>query len=108
MSSFVLLFYVSGVRPTTDYIHLVPLLSLIGIPLVLLMNKKNQTSVLFVSIVFIVVGFYSALFKGYYKWEAPVIEDVYFISQKNIKIWADQKYAQEIPILMDFVELCFI
>jgi len=87
----VLLFLVIGIRPTTDYVHVVPILSLVGIPLVIIINQFPTTIVKIIGyliiIIIIFLGFYSALFKGYYRWDNALIENNKFMSGRlNVSI----------------------
>lgn len=91
---FIIVFYVLGIRPETDYIHLSPLLALTGIPLIIIWKstKKNLSRiVLGISIIMMLAGLYTALFNNYYRWEMPIIKDTHFMSDSNIHIWLDPK-----------------
>ncbi len=99
LPTFVLLFYIVGIRPTTDYIHLVPLLSLIGIPIVLYLRFNIYTMlrylILVFSLILIVVGFHTALYKGYYRWDTPLITHNYFLNNDRIHIFTNEKFYYE-------------
>ncbi len=91
---FVIIFYLLGIRPETDYVHLSPLLALTGIPLIIIWKstKKNLARfALVISIIVMITGLYTALFNNYYRWEMPLVKDVYFVSDKNMRIWLDPK-----------------
>lgn len=94
--SFPLLFYVLGIRPTTDFIHVCPLLAISGLPLALLFLVKNKYVALLAActaVVLITGGIYTALFRGYYRWETPLIRQTTFIDNPTVKIYVDHKYA---------------
>ncbi len=96
---FVLLFYLFGIRPTTDYIHLVPLLSLTGIPFALYLRYNISTTIRFLlfGVIFLLVllGFYTALFKGYYRWDDPLIYQNYLTNNPKIGLPISQKLQFE-------------
>lgn len=75
ISLFVILFYIFSIRPTPDYVHIVPILSLLGLPFAFLVPVKNALKKIFLVLfaVFILAGLYSAIFKGFYRWETPLI-----------------------------------
>jgi hypothetical protein len=102
---FVSSFYIVGIRPTTDYIHLAPLMSLIGLPLALYFRYNIQTTVriiLFVfSFTFILLGFQTALFKGYYRWDSPLIEHNVFFKDPKVNIFLNEKFADEFKQLIE-------
>ncbi len=88
------LYYLFGIRPTVDYNHLVPLLAISGIPLVIsirLIKKKFIKFVLYILAFFLIIlGLHTALFKGYYRWEAPIIENNFFANNPKLLIWLDK------------------
>lgn len=104
LSSFVLSFYLFGIRPTTDYVHVSPLLSLTGIPSVIIINelKKNYTKLIAIvsTLALIFLGFHTALYKGYYKWETPLINQQFYFKHPRINIWTDKKYESVIRKLL--------
>jgi len=108
LAVFVLFFYLFGIRPETDYIHLSPLLSLTGLSLIFLWKSEikivKQLSWLF-CITLITVGLYTSLFKGYYRWERPLSENRYFIVEKTIQIWSDPNYKTIVPFLVKNINL---
>ncbi len=89
---FCLLFYIIGIRPTTDYIHLTPLISLIGIPLLFLIqhSKKEKPNFIFIALTLFLVflGFYTGIFKQYYRWNPRLLENNFFLSDKRMRIFA--------------------
>src|SRR5581483_6871954 len=95
---FVLIYYILGIRPTTDYIHLTPLLSLIGIPLVLILENITYRTFNFFLVPFIFllvgVGFYTALFKNYYRWNPPLWQNTVFLDSPREQIFAFDKVPQ--------------
>lgn len=95
---FVLSYYLFGIRPTTDYVHIVPLLALTGIPLGLYLRYNISTNIrifLFLTISFLIFsGFYTALYKGYYRWDAPLITHTHYSGEK-VKIFLNEKFKNE-------------
>lgn len=92
---FVLSFYLVGIRPTTDYIHLVPLLSLIGIPIALILRYNIVSTVRAVLLIFsagmIILGFQTGLFKGYYRWDSPLITNTIYSSNPRVGVYLNEK-----------------
>lgn len=91
----IILYYFVSIRPETDFIHLVPILSLVGIPLLFIIQCKYKYIKLFgilTSIGLIILGFYSSLFMGYYRWENPLIKNVVWNSTPRINIWTDDRW----------------
>ncbi len=87
----VVLYYIVGIRPTTDYPHLVPLLALSGIlfPFILLYSKKNFEKLIFTSfaVIFIFLGFWTSIFKNYYRYEQPLFSARSFVNISPMRIW---------------------
>lgn len=106
LSTFVLSFYVAGVRPVTDYVHVVPLFSLVALSLSaiygVIKNKYVQILVIVVLLVLTSLGLYKGLFGGYYKWETPINKDVYFLENPRVRVWADGKYDVTIQQLTNY------
>lgn len=90
---FVLINYLVGVRPETDYVHLSPLLGLSGLvvlPLLLTKSKKWQSYSLYIaSVILFLTGIWSALFFGYYRWSTPLVAQNSFVANPHIRIWTD-------------------
>ncbi|MBI5044813.1 MAG: glycosyltransferase family 39 protein [Candidatus Levybacteria bacterium] len=90
---FVLINYLIGLRPETDYVHLSPLLGLNGLailPLLLQIKKAWQRYLLsLASLILFIIGIWSALFFGYYRWNAPLITQNSFVSNPHVRIWTD-------------------
>lgn len=100
---FVVVFYISGIRPTTDYIHLTPLLSLSGLPILFLILHKEKLNNLVISsiaIFFIALGFYTGFYFPYYRWNKPLINENNFLSHPRFKIFASDDTSQ----VADFID----
>ncbi len=105
---FVLLFYFFGIRPTTDYIHLSPLLALVGIPLAILYKNTNQQRIhLILLVLFIglgIAGLYTAFFKGYYRWNPPLYTQNSFVSRPYTLVYLDTFYKKDVENLISFIQ----
>lgn len=91
---FVGFYYLAGIYPSTDYVHISPLLSLLGLPLAFLINVKYFKLTILVYILFLCViigGFYTALFKGFYRWNAPIVQQKYYLNHPRMMVWSDNK-----------------
>lgn len=87
-------YYLVGIYPSTDYVHLSPLLSLLGLSLAALIQIKLFKSPVLIYLLFLCIiigGFYTALFKGFYRWNAPIAQQTYYLSHPRMKIWSDNK-----------------
>lgn len=97
LTSFVMTFYLFGIRPMTDYTHLIPLVSIMGFSLIALAENKSKIIKIpthaFI-IVTIFLGFYTALFYNYYRWESPIITNRYFNKDQRIRIFTNEKYKK--------------
>ncbi len=100
-------YYLVGIRPTTDYVHLVPLISITGASFAVLLtfvsNKYLKSVIISTAIFLIMLGFYQALFSGYYKWEAPLIKNNNYLPSQKVNILVESKYANEIPQIITSV-----
>lgn len=113
---FSLFFFIFGIRPTTDYVHLTVLMATTGIPMAMFTpNLKNNIFPKYprlieinrnwlrlivtygLSITLVFIGFYTAIWKNYYRWDSPLVKQKYFISQPRAGIFVDQKFKQVIP-----------
>lgn len=99
ISTFVGFYYLVGIYPSTDYVHISPLLSLLGLPLAILAQVKHFKLNIIIYILFLSIilsGFYTALFKGFYRWGAPIVQQKYYLNHPRMKVWSNSK---------DFVKL---
>ncbi len=102
---FVVLYYFSGIRPTTDYPHLVPLLALSAILLPFIITHAKQGIEKYIAIVFTVVfillGLWTSLYKNYYRYEQPLMNATTFVKDKRTNIWIWEDKARTIAILQN-------
>lgn len=92
-ATFVGFYYLVGIYPSTDYVHISPLLSLLGLLFAILLQTKHIKLVTIIYMLFlvtIIAGFYTALFKGFYKWDAPIIQQAYYLDHPRMKIWSNK------------------
>jgi 4-amino-4-deoxy-L-arabinose transferase-like glycosyltransferase len=112
---FVILFYIFSIRPTPDYVHIVPILSLLGLPIAFLVSIKNKFKNMHIAlfVVFIAAGFYSAIFKGFYRWETPLIhkgwttpliKNSIFSNSPSSLIFVDKSHEKSIRELSVFFQ----
>lgn len=108
MSIFSGMFYLSGIRPTTDFIHLVPLFAVCGFPLVIIVEKCRSKAFkkgfITLSILLIITGFYTAIFGGYYRWLTPIADSIYFTKYTKINLYLDRKQKQIVPEISDYIK----
>ncbi len=100
-------FYVVGIRPTTDYVHLVPLLAMtgVGISLCIYLEKNRLIRLLFWSfgILLCIFGFITALWYHYYRWETPLDRQTIYVANARVGIFTDTKYSQAISAMSKWV-----
>jgi hypothetical protein len=112
----VAIFYLFGFRPVTDYVHLTPLLSLSGIPLLILITAiptikqynnsfKKLFPMLFTScfLLLTAIGLWSSLFFGYYRWSPPLIRQNTFVTNPRVNIWTDEGTQQQIQTVTNLL-----
>lgn len=99
LPAFVASFYFFGIRPTTDYVHLAPLLAIIGIPIALFLRYNIMSTlrwlVLFGAVILIFLGFQTGLYKGYYRWDAPLIYHNNYFNNSRGLIFINDKFDYE-------------
>lgn len=99
----IICFSLLSIRPTTDFIHLTPLISLSLISLGLIyIQIKNLFTKLIILIFFVFVfsfGLYSSFYRNYYRWNPPLVGNKFYIENKHVKIWADKKEFENISFL---------
>jgi hypothetical protein len=105
---FVGIFYVLGIRPTTDFIHLTPLLSLLGVAFLPIYSSQKKgiiKHIAFVcSIILIFIGIYAAYFSGFYKWEPERKNDIYFSPLPKTAIFLDDYHKNELESLQKEIQ----
>lgn len=93
-------YYVLSIRPTTDYIHLTPLLAFSFFPLayVLHMFENKWYKSLSILAMLLLVGFgaYSSIFKNYYRWDIPLAKQTQFSSNPNMLVSVDPQSIETI------------
>lgn len=84
-------FYLFGIRPTTDYVHLVALLAISVIPLVASLHYAKKFLVKAIAFSILIgmtfLGFYTANFGGYYKWESPLHYQTSFAENSRLHVY---------------------
>jgi|GEM_PF-2613450 len=105
---FVGIFYFLGIRPTTDYNHLVPLLAICCLPLALIITtvKKGifKTGFVFFLLCMTMLGLYTAYFKNYYKWESPLSINTYFADNSHLRIFIEKDKIKNIDALTSYID----
>ncbi len=101
-------YYLFGIRPTTDYVHLTGLMALIGIPIIqILVSDVKQIvkiTLLLLTGILVVVGIYTSLFRNYYRWDTPLIYQNNFIENPTVRISTDAIYMKVIPEVSNYIK----
>ena len=104
---FVGLFYIAGIRPVTDYVHYTPLLALCGLLILLLSlyikEKKLKILLATLYVILISTGIYASIFRAYYRWEAPLIEQTILLDNRKINVLIDKKNEKLITDFQKYV-----
>jgi hypothetical protein len=102
------MFYILGIRPTTDYVHVVALLAMSSISVAILLTfiKEKVVRYLFCAFVILmtVLGFYTAYFKGYYQWEQPLSKATTYVSYERAQIFLNAQKDDELKKLVTFIQ----
>lgn len=103
---FLLTFYFLSIRPTTDYIHLAPLLALMAVIIAVLISSWKTLELRLFTILLLfalaLAGIYSSLFKNYYRWDTPLIYQTTFSANHRTLIWMDEPTAKAIDQMTDY------
>lgn len=98
VSAFPLLYYIFSIRPTTDLIHLAPLISISGISLSLIYgfskNKIVKQATIAILLFLTLLGAYIVIFRGYYRWESPILSHNIFYKHPKVNILVDAKFKE--------------
>jgi hypothetical protein len=101
-------FYLLGVRPTTDYVHVSPLIAISFLPLTFLIiyTKKGYVKNISLAVLLFLtgVGFYTAYFKGYYQWEAPIKDYTYLSKNPRMQIFLTERMSTDADALQKYVD----
>ncbi len=105
---FVATFYVLGIRPVTDYDHLVGLLAVSGVSLVLIIQYAKNVFItrlfLLILVAMTLLGFYKAYFSNYYKWETPLRYQTYFATNPRLHVFMSQGPAMATEALIKYID----
>jgi hypothetical protein len=105
---FVSIFYLFGIRPETDYIHVVPLLALSCLSLTLIITFVKRFFARWFLVFFLLLtllGFYTAYFSGYYKWNPSIREQTVFVSNSpRVGVFLTPQKARETKTLVAYVQ----
>ena len=88
---FSLFFYIFGIRPTTDYIHLAPLFAIMVIPFAAIysITKSSfiKTLVIITIMLLILLGTFTVITKHYYRWDRPLPKHNMFFNEPKINLF---------------------
>lgn len=92
-------FYLFSIRPTTDFVHLAPLLAISTLSFITLFtstpNKSLPKIILpFLPALLTLSGFYTGIISNYYRWNAPLASQSEFSIIPKMGIWVDKKTDQ--------------
>lgn len=101
-------FYLLGIRPVTDYDHLVGLLAVSGVSLVLIIQYAKNVFItrlfLLILITMTIFGFYTAYFSNYYKWETPLRYQNYFDTNPRLHVFISRESAMAAETLIRYID----
>lgn len=101
-------FYVMGVRPTTDYDHIVSLIAMSTIAFVVVIEytyyRYIRSIAVLLLLAFILLGLYTAYFSGYYKWDAPLRYDTLYDSNPRIGVYLTPYESQRLDHIAQYID----
>ena len=104
IGAFTLFFYLLGIRPTTDYIHLVPLLAITSLPFGIIADRLLIKKIgLLIVCIFTITGFIRGVYANYYKWEAPLYQQHTLLTIPSGDIYTSNKSYAEVTELSEYV-----
>lgn len=99
-------FYLLSIRPTTDFIHLTPLIALSLIPLSIFYQEtipiRQKGFILGIIVLCFCAGLYSAFFRNYYRWNTPLIKQKAYLNNPTLKIFTDEKEKESITQIIAY------
>ncbi len=98
-----IVFYLFGIRPTTDYIHLVPLLALSMVPLGVIAEIEMKHIGFIMMVIVISIGFLRGFYSHYYKWEPPLSKQQFLVSSSEGGVFTSSKVYAEVEGIIDYV-----
>ena len=102
------MFYCLGIRPTTDYVHISPLIAVACLSLAIIyLSLKDALAkkiYLFCIVSLIGLGLYTAYFSGYYKWNAPLQDNNTFLNDPRVNVSVTEQTAEETEQLKIFIQ----
>ena len=105
--SFGIVYYLIGIRPTTDYVHLVPLLAFTGLSLYIISCNNGKLIKYFgIFIIFglIIFGAWSGFFKNYYRWNTPLVEQNDFMKDNKINIFTNTSNKERLIKTLEAID----
>lgn len=91
---FTLFFYIFGIRPTTDYIHLAPTLAVsvisLGILFICSKGKISQSILYACCFTLLAVGIINVGFRHYYRWDSPIRQHTIFLSNPRVLLFGNR------------------
>lgn len=102
------LYFILSIRPTTDFVHLSPLIALAIIPFLLLVHYERKVLIkrmyALLLICFVVMGGYTAYFSNYYRWSPPLKENTYFVQDPKVLLWTDKEQYNAINGITNYFQ----
>jgi hypothetical protein len=94
-------YYMFSIRPTTDFIHLAPLLAVTG-P-VMASARPNRWLSLGLGIL-LICGVYKAVWGRYYRWNTPLVAQNVWVNHPKVRLFTDETAARSIWGLSSYFE----
>ncbi len=103
-----ILYFLLSFRPTTDYVHLVPLIALSSINIVLtiayLPHSAIKNFILSATFVLLFLGGYTALYKNYYRWDPSLLQQSTWSSDPHLQLYTSLSSQREIRELQIYFQ----
>jgi hypothetical protein len=99
-------YYLLSIRPTTDYVHLAPLIALSGLSLAIvykLADKfKLKLILLGLAVLIIFLGVHGAILRNYYRWHTPLRAQKYSVNNPRLGILTGKEDKKSIEVISNY------
>src|SRR3989344_5399642 len=95
-------YYLTGIRPTTDYLHLAPLVAASSLSWLLMLRHKPI--LIPIALILISLGAYRSLFTNYYRWNPKLVTQNYSLNNPRLGILVDNISQSVITQIKDYFD----
>lgn len=99
-------YYGLSIRPTTDYVHLTPLVAFTVFYVCYASEATIHKKLKFIgrtfAVLLLILGLYSSLFKNYYRWDTPLSKQTILFENSKILVHTDQISRDAVESIITF------